>query len=76
MLTLSLFPKITVPTSVNNSSGATIIDNIFCKLSSITLQTKAGIMLTDISDHYPYFIFVNVSQKVKKNTQTCSVTFG
>ena len=66
MLTHSFFPKITFPTRVNNSSGATLIDNIFCKLSSITLQTKAGIMLTDISDHYPYFIFVNVCQKVNK----------
>ena len=66
MLTHSFFPKITFPTRVNNSSGATLIDNIFCKLSSITLQTKAGIMLTDISDHYPYFIFVNICQKVNK----------
>ena len=66
MLTHSFFPEIAFPTRVNDSSGATLIDNIFCKLSSITLQTKAGIMLTDISDHYPYFILVNVCQKANK----------
>ena len=55
MLIHSFFLQITFPTRVNNSSGATLIDNIFCKLSSITLQTKAGIMLTDISDHLPLF---------------------
>ena len=66
MLTQSFYPKITFSTRVNNCSGATLIDNIFCNLSSITLQTKAGIMLTDIPDHYPYFIFVNVCQKANK----------
>ena len=66
MLTHSFFPKITFPTRVNNSSGATLIDNIFCKLSSISLQTKAGILLDEISDHYPYFISFDIYQKPNK----------
>ena len=44
MLAHSFFPKITFLTRVNNSSGATLIDNVFCKLSSRTLQTRAGIL--------------------------------
>ena len=66
MLSHSFFPKITFPTRVNNSCAATLIDNIFCKLSSITLQTKAGILLDEISDHYPYFISLDISLKQTK----------
>ena len=66
MLALSFFPKITFPTRVNNSSGATPVDNIFCKLSSITLQTKAGILLDEISGRYPYFISLDISLKPTK----------
>ena len=66
MLTHSFFPKITFPTRVNNSSGATLIDNIFCKLSPTTLQIKAGILLDEISDHYPYFISLDVCHNLNK----------
>ena len=66
MLSYSFFPKITFPTRLNNSSGATLIDNIFCKLSALTLQTKAGIMLDEISDHFPYFISLNVCLNTTK----------
>ena len=66
MLSHSFFPKITFPTRVNNSSGSTLIDNIFCKLSSLTLQTKAGIMLDEISYHFPYFISLNVCLNTTK----------
>ena len=66
ILSHSFFPKITFPTRLNNSSGATLIDNIFCKLSALTLQTKAGIMLDEISDHFPYFISLNVCLNTTK----------
>ena len=66
MLSHSFFPKIMFPTRVNNSSGATLIDNIFCKLSSIAHQTKAGMLLDEISDHYPYFISLDISLKPTK----------
>ena len=66
MLTHSLFPKITFPTRVNNSSGATLIDNIFCKLSPTTLQIKAGILLNEMSDHYPYSISLDVCHNLNK----------
>ena len=66
MLTHSPFPKITFPTRVYNSSGATLIDNIFCKLSPTTLQIKAEILLDEISDHYPYFIYLDVCHNLNK----------
>ena len=66
MLIHRFFPKITFPARVNNSSGATLIDNIFCKLSSVSLQTKAGILLDEISDHYPYFVSLDVCHSPTK----------
>ena len=66
MLTHSFCPKITFPTRVNKNSGATLIDNIFCKLSSASLQNKARILLDEISDHYPYFVSLNVSPNPNK----------
>ena len=66
MLAHSFFPKITFPTRVNNSSGATLIDIVLCKLSSLTLQTRAGILLDEISDHYPYFVYFNVCHTPNK----------
>jgi hypothetical protein len=35
---------------------ATLIDNIFCKLSDKSIKSKAGILINKISDHLPYFI--------------------
>ena len=66
MLTHSFFPKITFPTRVDNSSRATLIYNIFCKLSPTTLQVKAGILLDEIADHYPYFIYLDVCHNLNK----------
>ena len=53
MLGHSYYPKITLPTRLNNSSGATLIDDIFSKLSPYTVNTCAGIILDQLSDHYP-----------------------
>ena len=59
MLGHSFYPKITLPTGLNRTSGATLIDNIYCKLSSQTLTTSAGIILGELSDHYPYFLGID-----------------
>ena len=66
MLAHSFFPKITFPTRVNDSSGATLIDNVIRKLSSNTLQTRAGILFDKISDYYPYFVSFNVCHTPNK----------
>ena len=67
MLAHSFYPKITLPTRVNNSSGATLIDNIFCKLSSHTISTTSGIILDQLSDHYPYFVSLDNLFAIKAN---------
>ena len=70
MLGYSLFPRITLPTRTTQHS-CTLIDNAFCKLSTDLKNIKAGIILSDISDHYPYFVSIkgknrpSVERKVK-----------
>lgn len=54
MSEFSFYPKITLPTRIGRSS--TLIDNVFCKLSSSTLNTTAGILYSGMSDHFPYFL--------------------
>ena len=53
----SVYPQIILPVRFTDSS-CTSIDNFFCKLSS--LQTAAGIIATDISDHAPYCMSLKV----------------
>ena len=67
MLTHSFYPKITLPTRVNNSSGATLIDKIFCKLSSHTISITSGIILDPLSDYYPYFVSLDNLSAIKAN---------
>ena len=45
MLGHSFYPKISLPTRLNRSSGATLIDNIYCKLSFQTVKTTSGIIM-------------------------------
>jgi hypothetical protein len=49
------FPKITLPTRVNNQSS-TLIDNIFCSVTKNLIDSIAGILNTHISDHLPIFL--------------------
>ena len=50
---VSLFPLINRPTRITNQT-ATLIDNIYC--NDITnIDHVNGILVTDISDHYPIF---------------------
>ena len=51
-------PKITLPTRLS-SRNCTLIDNFLCKLSNGFSQSTAGILISRISDHLPYFIFVD-----------------
>ena len=57
MTSYSLYPSITKPTRITTRS-ATLIDNIFTNSHN---QQKAGILLTDISDHLPTFVSTNLS---------------
>ncbi len=59
ILTENMFyPKITLPTRFSKKRG-TRIDNLFCKLTEKTLDTTSGILTLKVSDHQPYFIFIN-----------------
>lgn len=55
-----LFPLIHKPTRVTKTS-ATLIDNILT--NSLIYQNKSGVLLTDISDHFPIFHFSITSTK-------------
>ena len=52
---ISFLPKITLPTRFSDHNG-TLIDNFLCKLSNRISQASAGILMSRISDHLPYFI--------------------
>ncbi len=50
----SFYPKITVPTRLTNTQGI-LIDNFIGKLTENKLDTTAGVLIKNISDHQPYF---------------------
>ena len=65
MYSNGFIPLITRPTRITNSS-ATLIDNIFTnQLSSQFGESFQGILLTDISDHYPVF-YIAKKRRAKK----------
>ena len=54
----SFFPQITLPTRFSDRN-CTIIDNFLCKLTKHFLPPTSGILVSRISDHFPYFIFLD-----------------
>ena len=54
----SLFPQITLPTRFSDRN-CTIIDNFLCKLTHNFKPSTTGILMSIISDHLPYFIFLD-----------------
>ena len=56
----SFYPKITLPTRFSNKHG-TLVDNCMCKLTQCTPNTTAGIFTKHLTDHQPYFIFINTA---------------
>jgi hypothetical protein len=60
MLCNSFIPTITRPTRVTQFS-ATLIDHIFLKQTSHRARYLSGTLLTDISDHFTNFIFLDSS---------------
>ena len=62
LISHSLYPQITLPTRFTRTNG-TLIDNYFCKLNKTILESKTGILTNKLSDHQPYFISVNITQK-------------
>ena len=65
---LNFFPKITLPTRFSKKS-CTLIDNLLCKCSHRLSESIAGILLTKISDHLAYFIYINNVNIKHNNTK-------
>ena len=63
-MTQGFFPKITFPTRFSDMNG-TLIDNVLCRLSNTSINNDAGIIVTQLSDHLPYFICLR-TMKVDK----------
>jgi len=55
ILANGFLPKLTLPTRVTHTSS-TLIDNFLVKISDSFSQCTAGILVSDLSDHYPCFI--------------------
>ena len=59
MLNLHLLPKITFPTHFLDNT-CTLIDNIFTKYSPASQSIQSGILISNISDHFPIFISIDL----------------
>ena len=66
------FPRIILPTRISNSS-ATLIDNFLCKITTHSSNSIAGILLTSLSDHFPYFISLAYSKSGKRTDKYIEV---
>ena len=58
-LTNGFLPLISLPTRFSKKN-ATIIDQIFCKISDISAHSLSGILLTQTSDHLPSFSCLDI----------------
>ena len=58
LLSFHLFPKVTLPTRVTDST-ATLIDHMFSNVSAD--KSLAGTLTTNITDHYSNFLFTETS---------------
>ena len=58
MTECSFFPKVTLPTRLTARTG-TLIDNFFVKLSEQSISAHAGIFMSKLSDHQPYFLITD-----------------
>ena len=67
---LGLYPTITLPTRITDTT-ATFIDNVYS--NHLTDKYSSGIILSDISDHYPYFhsFYTDINRKKTRNVKYC-----
>lgn len=68
----SMYPQITLPTRFSERHG-TLIDNLFCKLTKTILESRAGILIKQFSDHQPYFIFMDTTHNKQSNPKTTKI---
>ena len=63
---LSFFPQITLPTRLSQNRG-TLIDNFLLKLTNFKHSPTTGILMSNISDHFPYFISLDCGKIFESN---------
>ena len=71
LYTHNIYPLTNKPTRITKES-ATLIDNILT--SEITSTIKSGILLSDVTDHFPIFCFVDynlIKNKGKTENRYC-----
>ena len=61
----SFYPHITYPTRFSKNN-ASLIDQIWCRLSDISLDSTSGILVDKFSDHQPYFTILNSIDKFEQ----------
>ena len=67
MISHGLVPTLTLPTRIGDTS-ATLIDNVFSNFWERPQSTSSGIIITPISDHFPYFYSLsNATNYTKPN---------
>jgi len=70
-LTNSYIPTISKPTRITADS-ATLIDNIYTNYINRNITVKSGIIIEDISDHFPIFCTLTNNQK-KRNISKAKI---
>ena len=74
MISQNMVPSLTFPTRITDSS-ATLIDNIFTNYNET--DCSSGIIITNISDHFPCFYCMKCDKKYpKSNTNIYSRNFN
>ena len=58
-------PKITLPTRFTKQKG-TLIDQSFCKYDNPKEFISAGIFVSDLSDHFPHFVSLDILKRSNK----------
>ena len=68
LMSSSFIPKIVLPTWITHRKG-TLIDIFFVKISQEYSNTTSGILLNCMSDHLPYFTFLDYLSFSKSNAK-------
>jgi hypothetical protein len=68
MLSFGFYPQITLPTRFTDTS-ASLIDHVFSNISASEHECSAGILLSQISDHLPYFYCCKHGAPTVQNTK-------
>ena len=71
-----LFPKITYPTRFSKSEkrcNGTLIDHLFCKYLDGENCLSSDILISTVSDHLPYFVYLDMKKKSTVKTKLIKV---